>query len=527
MNAKELTLIVPESKAIRDEIRKTIEDFFLKNEVIPPVSYEKLLTFAKILSDEHNWGEHHFSFVMLCCGNAIWRKVMEAIPYHRRVLLLPECLKNSKKCKAERDEFGLLCRECGSCSISGILQYAENLGYIVLITEGTTITTKLIESGEIDAVIGTGCLEVLQKMFRSVTKYAIPGIAIPLLYDGCIDTKVDENWLREEISNYTANKDIKLINLNQLKDRVREIFNESEIKKITRQTNTKTEKIARGALTERGNRWRPFLTALVYEALCDKPDKELLNRIAISVECFHKASLIHDDIEDNDLTRDGHETIHALYGIPIALNVGDLLIGEGYRLLAESNLGGKVMAKCIKIVSAGHIALTIGQGEELFNENKTEVTPLDKILSIFENKTSAAFNVSVQLGAVIGSASDETKTQLKAFSKYIGIAYQIKDDINDYKGDSGDILSRNFSVLLPLLLEELDGENKTNALNFLKNNDKVKIFNLIEQYKIVQKTEELLKLYIDKSYQSLESISVIGLKLALHELLGIIFDDYI
>ena len=53
------------------------------------------------------------------------------------------------------------------------------------------------------------------------------------------------------------------------------------------------------------------------------------------MECFHKASLIHDDIEDDDAQRYGEPTLHVEHGVPVALNVGDLLIGEGYRLLAE------------------------------------------------------------------------------------------------------------------------------------------------------------------------------------------------
>ena len=62
---------------------------------------------------------------------------------------------------------------------------------------------------------------------------------------------------------------------------------------------------------------------------------EDLRKVAVAVECFHKASLIHDDIEDNDALRYGEKTLHEEHGVAVALNVGDLLIGEGYRLLAE------------------------------------------------------------------------------------------------------------------------------------------------------------------------------------------------
>ena len=55
----------------------------------------------------------------------------------------------------------------------------------------------------------------------------------------------------------------------------------------------------------------------------------------MAVECFHKASLIHDDIEDGDDRRYGQPALHTEHGVPVALNVGDFLLGEGYRLIGE------------------------------------------------------------------------------------------------------------------------------------------------------------------------------------------------
>ena len=137
---------------------------------MPPVSHDRLFHFASLLIETEKWEERYRAFIMVCCGNAIWRSVVGAIPFSRRIFLLPQCLRNVAYCTAEQDELGLLCNECGNCSISGFLREAENLGYVALVTEGTTITTRLIESGKVDAVIGVGCMEVLQKMFASVSK---------------------------------------------------------------------------------------------------------------------------------------------------------------------------------------------------------------------------------------------------------------------------------------------------------------------------------------------------------------------
>src|SRR5665648_1004063 len=113
--------------------------------------------------------------------------------------------------------------------------------------------------------------------------------------------------------------------------------------------------------------------------------------LALSVECFHKASLIHDDIEDNDDVRYGKETIHARYGIPVAINTGDYLIGEGYRLISESTLPPAMIREGIKIVSRGHRSLTIGQGSELISIHSKEILSLNEMLDLFDNKTAAAF----------------------------------------------------------------------------------------------------------------------------------------
>src|SRR6185295_13602189 len=90
-----------------------------------------------------------------------------------------------------------------------------------------------------------------------------------------------------------------------------------------------------------------------------------LRKVAVAVECFHKASLVHDDIEDNDAERYGEQTLHARHGVPIALNVGDLLIGEGYRLIACSGAGSQEIAKMIRIAAEGQRELCLGQGAEL------------------------------------------------------------------------------------------------------------------------------------------------------------------
>jgi geranylgeranyl pyrophosphate synthase len=464
---------------------------------------------------------------MVCCGNAIWRSIVGAIPFNRRIFLLPQCLRNATYCQAQQDELGLLCSECGNCSISGFLREAENLGYVAIVTEGTTITTRLIESGKVDAVIGVGCMEVLQKMFASVSKYAIPGIGIPLITCGCVDTMADADWIKQEIYNYQENPSLRLLNLNYLKNKSSSIFGEEQLTRFIGQAKNHTETIAFESLLSGGQRLRPFLAVLAYEAFTNEPDPVVLNMLALSVECFHKASLIHDDIEDNDDTRYGKETIHARYGIPVAINVGDYLIGEGYRLISESSLPPEIIREGIKIVARGHRSLTIGQGAELISIRSKEILSRKEMLELFENKTSAAFKVSLLLGAAVGGATDGTLEVLDRFSHFVGIAYQIKDDLSDYHGDKGDIMVRKFSILLSLLSEKISPIEKELLHSAFSLNNHNAIYELIDRYEIQDATKELLISTIQEAKNCLDNLTNLGLKLALHEILGKIFKEYI
>ena len=119
-------------------------------------------------------------------------------------------------------------------------------------------------------------------------------------------------------------------------------------------------------LLKEGKRWRPFLLACSYSALnsgtTDLPDE--VRRLALAVECFHKASLIHDDIEDADDLRYGQPSLHCQVGIPVAINIGDFLIGEGYRWISTVETR---TSELFRIAAENHRTLCLGQGEELYS----------------------------------------------------------------------------------------------------------------------------------------------------------------
>jgi geranylgeranyl diphosphate synthase, type II len=522
-----LSLIVPQERQLRNDIRQRVEDYFAINKTVPPVSYNKLTDIADILLGLYNWDRSYKAFVMVCSGNSVWRAVVGTIPYNRRMLLLPQCLKNSNMCKGEQDELGLLCSECGNCNISGFLQEAENLGYLTIVTEGTTIATRLVESGKVDAIIGVGCMEVLQKMFGAVRKYSVPAIGVPLLTCGCKDTTADAEWINEEIHHIKLNSGFRLLNINNLREMTASLFTEIQIDQLLGLLGSSTDVIVKEILLAGGKRIRPLLTVLAYEAYSKDPDQEVLRHLAMSVECFHKASLIHDDIEDNDSFRYGKETIHARYGIPVAINLGDLLIGEGYRLIAECNLEPQVTAECLKVVSRGHKALSVGQGSELMARHLGEIMSVTEILTVFKDKTAAAFKVSLHLGAVAAGADEKSLDLLDQFSYLIGLAYQIKDDLEDFTFEKDISSFRNQSVLISLLYEKADNNDSLILKEALVHSNVADLQMLIEKYSIRALINNLLKEYLDKTERCIENFQNIRLKLALNEIVGKTFGDYL
>jgi len=138
------------------------------------------------------------------------------------------------------------------------------------------------------------------------------------------------DWFWDAIHLSSADQTRRL-DLTALQHEVETWFTPAALEQFMGVPDGDTEQIAREWLTRAGKRWRPFLAVSAFQALRAEPGASLpdaIRKLAISVECFHKASLIHDDIEDGDETRYGAKTMHAQYGVPVALNVGDYLIGD-------------------------------------------------------------------------------------------------------------------------------------------------------------------------------------------------------
>ena len=412
------------------QLREMVAKYAEEMQIVPPVAMHTLRTLVDGFVTKNNIDQSYGDWLMVEMHNAIWMPIIAKIPFDRRLLLVPKCLSNSQKCEGEIDELGLLCHRCGRCVIPSLEDRAAELGVLSMVAEGFTSVIDLIENHVVDTVIGVSCLDSLEKAFPLLVSHAVPGLAVALNYDGCKDTEVDAQYVMQIISK-RADDDIELMDYNQTREQVNEMFADKSLRELWNPGDDKTNQIAFGCLAD-GKRWRPFILAAVYQALSG--DKSLPNdvqRAALAIECFHKASLVHDDIQDKDNMRYDKPTVNALYGDEIAINIGDLLLGQGYRMLASCE-----NKELLSVIADAHVRLCKGQGMELMCKGDYPDDPLNFVLEIHANKTAPAFEAALVLGFLCaGKAAAATRDVLVAYSRNLGIAYQLNDDIEDFEQD--------------------------------------------------------------------------------------------
>jgi len=525
---------IPPTKAERDRLLEVARRYVAAERPVPPLALDELMAHAARVLELAEMPGAFKNFASILVSNAAWSELVASTPYDRRLLLLPQCLREKNRCKGEIDEFGLLCHHCGACPIHELSEEAERLGYVVLVAEGTTVVTSLILSRKIEAIVGVGCLASLERIFPHMDAAAIPGLAIPLLYDGCVNTTADLDWVWDAIHLTRADKTRRL-DLDALRAQVDAWFTPEALDDTMGPARSQTERLAREWLAKSGKRWRPFLALCAFEALRDDPEAPApadFRKIAVAVECFHKASLIHDDIEDGDPLRYGEQTLHAAHGIPIALNVGDFLLGEGYRLIAECGAPDPAKTAMLRAATSGHRSLCTGQGDELFWARSPKPLAPQQVLDIFRLKTAPAFEVALRLGAIYGGAGDDVPAVLRDCSDALGVAYQVRDDMNDFFGDPPPELPASFgpSILLATAHERAEGQARRlldaawRSPAFARDHaDELRA--TIAALGIEALARQMLEAYREKAIRSLRPLENASLKGLLRRVIAKIFNE--
>jgi geranylgeranyl pyrophosphate synthase len=535
--------VVPETRALRDRVRAEASRFGRTLDRSKPLTRPSLQQLGETLLKDLGLGEQYLGFAMVCLSNEFWREQVQAIDFKRRLLLMPHCLKHAEGCPADYDEFGLDCRKCGACSIADFKVKAEDLGYKVLVSEGTPIVLKIIVSGHVDAIVGVACLNVLEKALDKVLLAGVPCVAVPLLSSNCRSTSVDDDWVGELIDLRTEPPAAQTKTYVHLMRAAHALCEQPELDRLAPRPRAKPsangnghvafdplavhEGIAYDWLARGGKRSRPFITLAAYDALKGAPGtrgasgvelSDGVRRTALAMEVFHKASLVHDDIEDDDDFRYGRETLHRQHGLATALNVGDYLIGLGYRLVSRERkeLGGDCTADILHRLADAHQKLAEGQGAELLWRDRQEkvLTALDA-LKIYALKTAPAFEAALYAGLRLAGPAEKYEKLVVEFSRHLGVAFQILNDLKDWEGDADnklvsgqDVLAARPTLLLALALEGSDPAAREELLALLNQSREKRpheesaaspvverVRRLFDQAQVFDKAEKLVEKY--------------------------------
>src|SRR5712675_1631742 len=279
---------IPQTPEERTQILHAVRNYVAEFSPTPPLPLAELGEHAVRVVQHLGCAPIYRDCVGVLINNELWREQLAAVPFERRLLLMPKCLRVESKCPAPFDEFGLLCKQCGLCSIQDLQNEAERLGYAVLVAEGSAIVMSLIQTGKIEAIVGVSCLSVLERAFPYMEAAAIPGVAVPLLQDDCIDTTVDLDWVWDYI-HLTADDKTRRLDLGSLRNEVDGWFTAETLSAVMGPAECETERIGRDWLVRAGKRWRPFLAVAAWRALAgtDAAMPGDLKKIAVAVECFH------------------------------------------------------------------------------------------------------------------------------------------------------------------------------------------------------------------------------------------------
>ena len=490
----ELKQTVPQDAAIRESIRKGAEAYVRSNGLNPPLSLGLLTRHAEKLLASLDWNGRGFDhYAMIELNNALWATYFPRIARKQRLLLLPFCLRKQPECPADHDDLGLICRSCGRCNIPNLSAEADALDMPVLVAESSSAVADWVERGDIQAVVGVSCLDSLEKSFPAMLRSAVPGYAVPLLRDGCKDTAFDPDDLARALA-LPQSDELDEFSYPAIRRRIDALFTPLGVTAYLPENPLREEAVR--ALCAHGKHYRPKIAAGCLAALTassrDLPD--CLEPVALAVECFHKASLIHDDIEDDDAERYGEPACHVRLGLAPALNLGDYLIGLGYRLFCHGSVPHEMRAALCEEAALAHCELALGQARE-FAALRDPAPGVEECLEIHRLKTAPAFRVALFAGAIAAGRFPEFRDLFHAFASKLGVAYQLRDDLED------------------------EGENPASAVDVLMRS------NSWDREQARTETVRMYHTLRGEIYELLEAVADVPLKIFLYRLAGKVLND--
>jgi len=177
-----------------------------------------------------------------------------------------------------------------------------------------------------------------------------------------------------------------------------------------------------------GKRLRPLLVLLAARALGYEGHQHIT--LATLIEFMHTSTLLHDDVVDESSLRRGKQTANDAWGNAPSVLVGDFLYSRSFQMMVDVG-SMRIMA----ILSAATCIIAEGEVQQLTNIGNPAITEADYFATI-QGKTAQLFEAASQSGAMIADATPEQEQALKLYGRYLGLAFQLVDDLLDYQGDA-------------------------------------------------------------------------------------------
>lgn len=267
-----------------------------------------------------------------------------------------------------------------------------------------------------------------------------------------------------------------------------------------------------------GKRIRPALTLVAAEMFDIREIKDALSA-AKSIEYFHNFSLVHDDVMDKAPLRRGKATVHEKWDLNVAILSGDGLLVKAYDELANS--APQYIADLLKIFN--RVAMQVCEGQQLdMDYEHTDSISMDQYIEMIRLKTSVLLGGALQMGAILADANLNDQKLIYEFGEFIGIAFQLQDDVLDAYGDpetfgkqiGGDILINKKTYLLVKLMEIIKEEDRAVLQNLLgttvqDNPNKLHdMLSLYQSYNIKEYADKLKDAYTQRAFERLSAINI-------------------
>lgn len=285
----------------------------------------------------------------------------------------------------------------------------------------------------------------------------------------------------------------------------------NEIEYTLHQTVNSSQPILKDAslqlLQSGGKRIRPLFVLL--SAKFGQYNLQSIKHVAATLEIIHMASLVHDDVIDEASLRRGKPTINSTYDNRVAMYAGDFLFAKALECMSEIEI-----PEAHQKLSNTILEICLGEIEQIKDKYNFEQN-LKCYLRRIKRKTALLISASCEIGAIASGASASIQKSLRDYGYYLGMSYQIMDDILDFtasekelgKPAGSDLIQGNITLPVLLAMQDQSLKDKITSIYEGINPEKVKpLINQIRKSSYIKEARRISEEYLNKSLKCIETL---------------------